>query len=80
MPNLERELRFGAKPRAGALIWSQTSSGSAFYLQNLEPELMFDAKPRAGAHSGSAEQSMPCTVLSKAQASKSIVFSVFLHV
>ena len=38
MPNLERELRFGAKPWAGALIWSQTSSGSAFEVQNLERE------------------------------------------
>ena len=47
---LERELRFEAKPRAGALIWSQTLSGSAFEVQNLEPELMFGAKPRAGAH------------------------------
>ena len=39
MPNLERELRFGAKPRAGALIWSQTSSGSSVLEQNLEREL-----------------------------------------
>jgi len=39
-PNLERELCFGAKPRAGALIWSQTSSGSAFDVQNLERERM----------------------------------------
>ena len=40
-PNLERELRFGAKPRAGAPFWSKTSgapltcktsSGSAFGL------------------------------------------------
>ena len=77
---LERELRFEAKPRAGALIWSQTSSGSSVLEQNLEPELMFGAKPRAGAHSGSAERSMLCTVLSKAQVSKSMVFTVFLHV
>jgi len=49
-------------------------------VQNLEPELMFGAKPRAGAHSGSAEQSMPYAVWSKAQVSKSMVFTVFLHV
>jgi len=38
-PNLEREVRLGAKPGAGALIWSQTSNGSAFEVQNLEREL-----------------------------------------
>jgi len=49
MPNLERELRFGAKPRAGALIWNQTSSESSVLEQNLERELWFGGKPRAGA-------------------------------
>ena len=79
------------KARAGAPFWSKTSSGSSDLESNLERELRFGAKPRAGAHvwsqtsSGSAfglsaERSMLCTVLSKAQVSKSIVFTVFLHV
>jgi len=38
-PNLERELRFGEKPGAGAPFWSQTSSGSFVLEQNLEREL-----------------------------------------
>jgi len=43
--NLERELMFGAKPRARAHVWSQTLSGSSYLEPNLEPVLMFGAKP-----------------------------------
>ena len=48
-PNLERELRFGAKPRAGAHVWSQTSSGSAFGLSRAKYAMH-------GVVEGSAEQ------------------------
>jgi len=50
VPNIERELMFGAKPRARAHVCSQTSSGSSCFEPNLERELMFGAKRRAGAH------------------------------
>ena len=78
MPNLERELMFGAKPRARAHVWSQTSSRSSCLEPNIVPELLFGAKPRAEAHSGSAERSMLCTVLSKAQLRKMhCIYKVF---
>jgi len=90
-PSLGWELMFWAKPRARAYVWTQTSSESSCLEPNPEPELMFGAKPRAGAHvwsqtsSGSAfglsrATYAICTVLSKAQVSKRIVFTVFLHV
>ena len=51
-PKLELESSGHAKPReprAGALFWSKTSSGSSDLEPNLERELRFGAKPRAGA-------------------------------
>ena len=48
-PKLELESSRHAKPRAGAPLWSKTSSGSADLELNLERELRFGAKPRAGA-------------------------------
>jgi len=48
-PNLERELMFGAKPRARAHAWSQASSGSSCLEPDLELKLIIGNKPRAGA-------------------------------
>ena len=48
-PKVELESSRHAKPRAGAPLWSKTSSGSADLELNLERELRFGAKPRAGA-------------------------------
>jgi len=48
-PKVELESTRHAKPRAGAPLWSKTSSGSADLELNLERELRFGAKPRAGA-------------------------------
>jgi len=45
---LERQHNWRAKPRAGAHIWSQTSSGNSYLEPKLERELIFGAKPRAG--------------------------------
>jgi len=53
VPNLERELMFGPKPRVGPHVWSKTFNGSAGLKQNLERELWFGAKPQAGAPIGS---------------------------
>jgi len=79
---LERELRFEAKPRAGALIWSQTSSGSSDLEQNLsrssclEPNL---ERERIRALSR-AKYAMHGVVEGSGEQSKSMVFTVFLHV
>ena len=48
-PKLELESSRHAKPRAGAPLWSKTSSGSADLELTLERELRFGAEPRAGA-------------------------------
>jgi len=60
--NLERELIFGAKPRAGAHVWSRTSSGSSCLEPNLErePRLFLNNKLKNASEStseGAAEQS-----------------------